>query len=170
MVSNSTSAQYVARLTWQRIRSVFMCHEGTEVQGGPTTFLTISSRMKSQQPSMKDLRRVHCLQTTKRTLLLVFVFPSFESMQDAIKEWRDANFSPLTKGPRNIAEVQKNLHSFHCPNALVKAKSISAGWLLLLSQNKQIGKCVQFGEFRIAVKSKTKTNPICFIRSEETYG
>ena len=83
--------------------------------------------MKSQQPSMKDLRRVHCLQTTKRTLLLVFVFPSFESMQDAIKEWRDANFSPLTKGPRNIAEVQKNLHSFHCPNALVKAKSISAG-------------------------------------------
>ena len=56
-----------------------------------------------------------------------FVFPSFERMQDAIKEWSDANFSPLTRGPRNITEVQKNLHSFHCPNALVKAKSISAG-------------------------------------------
>ena len=55
------------------------------------------------------------------------VFPSFERMQDAIKEWSDANFSPLTKGPRNIAEVQKKLHSFHCPNAPVKAKSRSAG-------------------------------------------
>ena len=55
------------------------------------------------------------------------VFPSFEIMQDAIKEWSDANFSPLTMGPRNITNVKKSLHSFHCPNALVKTIKKSAG-------------------------------------------
>ena len=55
------------------------------------------------------------------------VFPSFERMQAAIKEWSDANFSPLTMGPRNITNVKKSLHSFHCPNALVKTIKKSAG-------------------------------------------
>ena len=68
------------------------------------------------------------------------VFPSFERMQAAIKEWSDANFSPLTMGPRNITNVKKSLHSFHCPNALVKTIKKSAGWWLLLSLDRQIGK------------------------------
>ena len=55
------------------------------------------------------------------------VFPSFERMQDAIKEWSDANFSPLIKGPRDIIKVKKNLHNFHCANALVKTIKRSAG-------------------------------------------
>ena len=56
-----------------------------------------------------------------------FVFPSFERMQDAIKEWSDANFSPLIKGPRDIIKVKKNLHNFLCANALVKTIKRSAG-------------------------------------------
>ena len=55
------------------------------------------------------------------------VSPSFERMKAAINEWSDANFYPLTKGPRNITKDKKNLHSFHCPNALVNANKRSAG-------------------------------------------
>ena len=55
------------------------------------------------------------------------VFPSFERMQEAIKKWSDANFSPLIKGPRDIIKVKKNLHNFHCANALVKTVKRSAG-------------------------------------------
>ena len=55
------------------------------------------------------------------------VFSSFERMKAAINEWSDANSFPLTKGPRNITKDKKNLHSFHCPNALVNTNKRSAG-------------------------------------------
>jgi len=48
-------------------------------------------------------------------------------MKAAINEWSDANFYPLTKGPRNITKDKKNLHSFHWPNALVNTNKRSAG-------------------------------------------
>ena len=43
------------------------------------------------------------------------VFPSFERMKAAINEWSDANFSPLTKVPRNITKDKKNFTAFIVP-------------------------------------------------------
>merc|ERR1712013_823846 len=40
------------------------------------------------------------------------VSPSFERMKAAINMWSDANFSPLTKGPRNITKDKKNFTAF----------------------------------------------------------